>query len=83
LPGAWQAEHAHAGPPQPDLPKLGREGSVYSHQIKTIDYRERGATFRGQGGRRRRDRRDGSRPRVHRSWFSRRTHSCRTETARP
>jgi mRNA interferase ChpB len=29
----------------PDLPELNKEGWVYTHQIKTIDYRERGASF--------------------------------------
>jgi hypothetical protein len=29
----------------PELPELGKEGWVYIHQIKTVDYRERGASF--------------------------------------
>jgi mRNA interferase ChpB len=29
----------------PQIPQLKQTGWVYSHQIKTIDYRERGATF--------------------------------------
>jgi len=29
----------------PELPELGKDGWVYVHQIKTIDYRERGASF--------------------------------------
>jgi len=30
----------------PKLKGLTEEGWVYTHQIKTIDYRERGVTFR-------------------------------------
>ena len=29
----------------PQVPKLKERGWVYTHQIKTIDYRERGASF--------------------------------------
>jgi hypothetical protein len=29
----------------PALPNLKQEGWIYTHQIKTVDYRERGATF--------------------------------------
>jgi hypothetical protein len=29
----------------PEMPKLKQEGWVWIHQIKTLDYRERGASF--------------------------------------
>jgi mRNA-degrading endonuclease toxin of MazEF toxin-antitoxin module len=34
----------------PKLPGMAEQGWVYTHQIKTIDYRERGATFKTKVG---------------------------------
>lgn len=34
----------------PSVPELNREGWVYIHQVKALDYRERGAEYAGKVG---------------------------------
>ena len=45
----FHAEQRLAGQPLmvklPDMPKLTREGWLYPHQVKSIDYRDRGVSF--------------------------------------
>jgi len=40
--------NTHLMVPMPQIPGLGAEGWVYTHHIKTIDYRERGATLKSR-----------------------------------